>query len=257
MYGSRGATETVLQLIHDEGLDMKVVVGAWIGTEAKVGEGGQITERFPETVKNNQAEVETAIRLANAYPDIVVAITVGNETHVSWSFHKVRTPVLVNYIRQVRAQTRVPVSTAEVFSYWSRPESKALADEVDFIVTHIYAMWNKQPLDSAIAWTQRQYALGIERHPDHQFVIGEAGWATGKHDQGEQATLIIGQASEDTQRQFHRDFIGWTTESQIPNFFFEAFDENWKGGEHPNEVEKHWGLLNTDRTPKKAMRGEQ
>ena len=33
-------------------------------------------------------------------------------------------------------------------------------------------------------------------------------------------------------------------------FFFEAFDEKWKGGEHPNEVEKHWGLIYSDRTPK-------
>ena len=31
---------------------------------------------------------------------------------------------------------------------------------------------------------------------------------------------------------------------------FEAFDEKWKGGEHPNEVEKHWGLIKSDRTPK-------
>ena len=34
---------------------------------------------------------------------------------------------------------------------------------------------------------------------------------------------------------------------------FEAFDENWKGGDHPAEVEKHWGLFRADRTPKAAM----
>ncbi len=254
MYGSAGATETVLQLIRDKKLDLKVVVGAWIGTEARVDEAGQIVEAFPEAVTANQTEVETAIRLANEYPDIVAGVTVGNETQVFWSFHKVRTPVLINYIRQARSQTKAPVSTADVYSFWNRAESKAVAEEVDFIVTHIYAMWNKQPLVNALAWTKEQYRLGIELHPDHQFVIGEAGWATTIHNEGEQATLIVGEANEDAQQRFRQDYLAWTTENQITNFYFEAFDENWKGGEHPDEVEKHWGLFNADRTPKKAIR---
>ena len=35
-------------------------------------------------------------------------------------------------------------------------------------------------------------------------------------------------------------------------FYFEAFDEKWKGGQHPAEVEKHWGVYRSDRTPKPA-----
>jgi len=34
-------------------------------------------------------------------------------------------------------------------------------------------------------------------------------------------------------------------------FFFEAFDEPWKGGENSNEPEKNWGLFKIDRKPKK------
>ncbi|TFG39021.1 MAG: glycosyl hydrolase, partial [Chromatiales bacterium] len=38
-------------------------------------------------------------------------------------------------------------------------------------------------------------------------------------------------------------------------FFFEAFDEPWKGSEFdPLGAEKHWGLFNVDRTPKQAAR---
>ncbi len=254
MYSSVGPAEEVLQIIHDEAIDMKVVVGAWIGTEAHVDENGKIIERFPQAVIDNHKEVETAIRLANAYPDIVTAITVGNETQVSQSFHKVRTPVLINYIRQVRARTKVPVSTSDVYTFWNSTRSKAIADEVDYIVTHIYAMWNQQPLDNALAWTQAQYRAGLDQYPDHFFVLGEAGWATVKHDEGEQARLITGQAGETEQQRFYQEFIAWTTENRIPNFYFEAFDENWKGSEHPNEVEKHWGLYNTDRTPKQAIK---
>jgi exo-beta-1,3-glucanase (GH17 family) len=38
-------------------------------------------------------------------------------------------------------------------------------------------------------------------------------------------------------------------------FYFEAFDEPWKGGADPRDVEKHWGLYNENRTPKAAMAG--
>ncbi len=41
--------------------------------------------------------------------------------------------------------------------------------------------------------------------------------------------------------------------ARIASFYFEAFDENWKGGDHPDEVEKHWGLFRADRTPKAVL----
>ena len=41
---------------------------------------------------------------------------------------------------------------------------------------------------------------------------------------------------------------------KITTFFFEVFDEKWKGGDHPNEVEKHWGVFNSDRTPKLILK---
>lgn len=253
MYGSVGSTKDVLELIQEHDIPIKVVVGAWIATEAQVDEAGNITERFPDTVASNREQVEAAVELANTFPRFVSAITIGNESQVEWSGHKVRPEVLINYIRQARAQTTVPVSTADVSTFWAKPHSKRIADELDFIVTHIYAMWNGQQLTNAMAWTKDQYAQNLQRHPDHAFVIGEAGWATTRLQEGDQANYIKGIANEDNQRTFHRDYTAWTTENRIPNFFFEAFDENWKGGEHPDEVEKHWGLFNADRTPKKAL----
>jgi exo-beta-1,3-glucanase (GH17 family) len=38
-------------------------------------------------------------------------------------------------------------------------------------------------------------------------------------------------------------------------FFFEAFDEPWKGDpNNPMGAEKHWGVFNVDRTPKEVVR---
>ncbi|MEM7681487.1 MAG: hypothetical protein AAF288_05995, partial [Planctomycetota bacterium] len=154
MYGARGATEIVLELIQEHDLDMQVVVGAWIETETTLDPDGRVLERFPDHVANNRAEVAAAIRLANAYPDLVAAVTVGNETQVEWTEHPVQQSVLIHYIRQVRAETNTPVSTADVSTYWSQPRSRQLAGELDFIMTHIYAKWNKQTLDTAMPWTR-------------------------------------------------------------------------------------------------------
>ena len=87
-------------------------------------------------------------------------------------------------------------------------------------------------------------------------ILGEAGWATQMHTEGDQAKYIKGRPGEPEQKRFYDEFIAWTTSQRVVNFFFEAFDENWKGGPHPNEVEKHWGLFRADRTPKLALQHE-
>ena len=90
-------------------------------------------------------------------------------------------------------------------------------------------------------------------HPDRPVVLGEAGWATSVHDQGEQAEMIKGMPGEAEQKVFYEAVRTWAEAEKFPVFFFEAFDENWKGGEHPNEVEKDWGLFRADRTAKAAV----
>jgi exo-beta-1,3-glucanase (GH17 family) len=246
MYGARGATETVAELIRAERLPLRLVVGAWIMPEP---------EEAPGSVARaaNQAEVSAAIRLANTYPDVVSAVSVGNETQVFWSSHKVAPERLLAYIRTVRANTSVPVTTADDFRFWTTPESRPFAAEVDFLMVHVYAMWNGQSLADALSFTREQLAAVAAVHPGRTLVLGEAGWATCKHNAGDQATLIRGVPGEAEQKAFHEQFTRWTTEERIPNFYFEAFDEPWKGGQHPDEVEKHWGLFRADRTPKAAL----
>lgn len=252
-YSSDTVTERVLALIHREQLPLKVMVGAWIDTEVRLGTDGAIEERFPEAVATNRRQVADAIRLAIDYPEIVLAVSVGNETQVSWSFHKVRTSALISYIRQVRAAIRKPVTTADDFRYWVLPDSRTLARELDFIVMHVYAMWNKKQLEDAHSFTKKQHAAVVARHPGHEVVLGEAGWATQKLTYGEQKELVLGQAGEEEQKTFYDAFTRWMHDQKIVSFYFEAFDEPWKGGNDPNEIEKHWGLFRVDRTPKKAM----
>ena len=149
--------------------------------------------------------------------------------------------------------TSVPVTTADDFNFWNKPESKLVANEVDFIVTHIHAMWAGLDIATAMQWTERTYDEICEYYPEKTIVIGEAGWATQVHNEGEQAKLIKGEVGEEPQRLYYQQFTRWGSEQKICTFFFEAFDEPWKGGFHPNEVEKHWGLFHVNREPKAAL----
>jgi exo-beta-1,3-glucanase (GH17 family) len=50
----------------------------------------------------------------------------------------------------------------------------------------------------------------------------------------------------------------WSKEMNITNFFFEAFDEDWKGNpDNPLGAEKHWGLYTVDRKPKLVMQKKE
>jgi len=251
-YGSTGVAETLLTVIRADSLDMKVMLGVWIDVEERTSDDGTI-ERFPEAMEANAQEVAAAIRLANAFPDIVIAVCVGNETQVSWSAHRSPLPILIDHLRTVRAGVSVPVTVADDFNFWNKPESVVLDQEVDFITMHAHPMWNGLQLDDALPWVEDQLAVVQAMHPDQSLVLGETGWATSVHDEGEQSRLIKGEPGEEQQKVFYDRVRSWAATRQFTVFFFEAFDENWKGGAHPSEVEKHWGLFNADRSPKKAL----
>ena len=235
LYGSTGVVETILEVIHSDGLDMKVMLGVWIA---------------PEAAAANRREVQAAIRLANAYDGIVTAVSVGNETQVSWSAHRSSMDSLITYMRLVRTQTTVPVTVADDFNFWNKPESRRVADELDFITVHAHPLWNGKQLEEALPWVREQLAIVQKVHPERTLVLGETGWATSVHDEGEQTELIKGKPGAAEQKIFHDHVRDWGESTQRVVFFFEAFDENWKGGDHPNEVEKHWGLFGADRSRK-------
>jgi len=255
IYGASGPAETILEAIREDGHDMKVMLGVWIDPEERPGGNGGGLVPSPEARAANRREIESAVRLADAYPEIVIAVSVGNETQVSWSSHRVPPGLLIGYVREMRARTPAPVTVADDFNFWNKPESRDVARELDFIVTHMHPLWNGLPLAGALDWTRRTFAEVQAAHPGDALVLGETGWATQKHDVGEQAKLIKGQPGETQQKIFYDAVAAWAAKERIPVFFFEAFDENWKGGEHPDEVEKHWGLFRADRSPKPALAG--
>ena len=253
MYGASGPADSVLAIIDRDRLDMRVMVGIWIQAEDRRDSTGKVLELFPEVSVANRREIEDGLRLAEKYPRLVLALCVGNETQVAWTWNHVATGRLVEFVREVRARSRVPVTTADDFKYWNQPESRALAAELDFIVTHVHPLWNGRQLEEAVDWSRAALAEVQAVHPGQLVVIGEAGWATQHNDQGDQGKLLKGEVGEPQQAMFHDSFSAWVERARITSFTFEAFDERWKGGERADDVEKHWGLFNADRTPKQAL----
>ncbi len=252
IYGAAGTGDTVLAAIRASGLPLKVVLGLWLDPEDRRDSTGRVLERFPAARAANEREIAATLRLVREHPKTVAAITVGNETQVFWSFHRVATARLVDVICQVRARTRVPVATADDYNFWNKPESRAVAAECDFVFTNMHPLWNGASLDGALAWVETQWAAIRALHPDREVVIGETGWATRRNDEGDQGRLMKGALGEEEQARFVRDLRAWIARTRVTTFTFEAFDENWKGGADPADVEKHWGLYRADRSPKPA-----
>jgi exo-beta-1,3-glucanase (GH17 family) len=116
-------------------------------------------------------------------------------------------------------------------------------------------MWNSQTLENAVSWTESIFQDISARHPNSQIVLGESGWATSSMNSNGDESLIVAPASSETQSLFFAEYRSWLKANKITSFYFEAFDEKWKGGEDkPNDIaEKNWGLYYCDRTPKQAI----
>jgi exo-beta-1,3-glucanase (GH17 family) len=249
VYNADDDTERVVKAIHENKLPLKVMLGVWLEKEDS-----------PEKKNSNTKNTLRAIKLANEYPDVVIALNVGNETQVSWSGHRLESEKLINYIRSARNNTKVPVTTADDHMFWTEPESRAVADEIDFIAAHLHALWNGKTVNEAIPWTDETIKKIKEIHPGKKIVLGETGWATDynadKKGDGQQGTLIKGEVGYEGQEQFLLKLDDWIKQNNMTVFLFEAFDETWKGGGEnsgQNEVEKHWGVFNEDRTAKMSF----
>jgi exo-beta-1,3-glucanase (GH17 family) len=233
LYGGDQHSQDVLEVIQRNHIGIKVLLGIWL-------------DGHPDKQGENAKEVATGIRLANKYNKIVVAVNVGNEILVSWSDHKLAEEKAIEYVEQVKKAVRCPVTVADDYLYWEQPQTR-LADHVDFIVMHTYPMWGHEDIDTAMGSTIKNYEAVRKAHPGKTIVIGEAGWAS--YAVGNQHVPRAG--DEKKQKQYYEELIAWAKSNDVTVFYFEAFDEPWKG----IGTEGHWGLFSEGRKAKLAMQG--
>ena len=250
VYNADNVTELILAVIREHELPLQVMLGIWLAQE----------EGDPASKQSNIANTVRCLELTHKYPDLITAINVGNETQVYWSGHKMKPENLIRYIRAIRNNLTVPVTTADDYNFWNKPESAEVAAEIDFIVTHIHPLWNGLQLDNAIEWLDLTYHEIQTVHPEKTVVLGEVGWATrynaDKTGPDQQGTLIKGEVSVQAQGLFLIQLEEWINRSGVTTFLFEAFDEPWKGGGEASgssEVEQNWGVYYENRLPKESM----
>jgi exo-beta-1,3-glucanase (GH17 family) len=252
---SDSVAKLVLQTIQANNLDMKVMLGVYIqGNNSAF----------------SQAEVARGIALASQYNNIVLAVSVGNETMVSWSFNPVDPKVMAGYIKTVRDGITQPVTTDDNWAFFASAP-RVIVDAIDFAAMHTYPLadsiftpgaWDWQQasvpaasraaamMDAAINSSKKDYSavrnyldsVGATSMP---IVIGEAGWksvASG----GESF-----RAHPVNQKLYFDALSAWKASGTGPKniVYFEAFDEPWKGSDDK------WALFNVNRQARYMVQG--
>ncbi len=253
LYDSGVNSALVLQIIQEHQLDIRVMLGIWLHAELSAHETcAWLTEPIPQEELDankiiNLEELKRGINLANKYPEIVAAVNVGNEALVDWNDHKMHIDTVIAYCQKVGNAIQQPVTVADNYEWWAAHGEK-LADVLDFISVHIYPVWEGKDIDEGMFYSIQNIQKVRDALPDAKIVISEAGWASVASEFGERA-------SEEKQLQQYNELMKWSEEMNITTFFFEAFDEDWKGNpDNPMGAEKHWGLYTVDRKPKLVMK---
>ncbi len=243
----------MLEIIREHELPIKVLLGIWLDAEFSNHErcpwlDEPISDKkLAQNRLENAAETKRGIELANRFDDIVVAVNVGNEALVEWNDHMVPLDKVIEYVRQVKAAIEQSVTVADNYEWWIL-DGAPLAAEADFLGVHTYPAWEEKNIDEALSYTIENIDRVHAALPDKPIAILEAGWPT-------TAMEFSDRASEANQTRYYRELDEWASATNTTVFFFEAFDEPWKGNpDNPDGAEKHWGIFFVDRTPKQVVK---
>ncbi len=215
---AEGSMPVIPALAQKYGL--KMIQGAWLGT----------------IKADNKKEVDEVIRSANAHPDVVKRVIVGNEVLLRGDL---KPEQLIEYIREVKRAVKQPVSYADVWSmYMKYPE---LIKEVDFITIHILPYWEDEPItvDQAPAHIERIFKQVQQEAdtiaPGKPILIGESGWPGAGRQRGWAVPSVVNEAK------FIRSLIQVATKNGFDYNIVEAFNQSWKS-QLEGVVGANWGL---------------
>lgn len=250
MYHPNKHAETVLKVIREEGLKLQVMLGMDLLGELNnpnCAWGGDYTvDECAVNIRKNQEALFQLINLANEYEDIVCSVSAGNEAVPDWNENLVDPQRVLYFVRELKKYTSQPVTYCDNFYYWGN-KLQEVAEEVDFISIHTYPVWTGKKIVEAFNVSIEEYQQVQALYPNKDIIITEAGWPTRSNGSG----INRYDANEQHQLFYVNQMKSWSTANEVLVFFFEAFDEPWKGSGDQNEPEKHWGFYKEDRKPKK------
>ena len=215
-------------------LGLKVIFSAWLTNETEA-----------KGKKLNDAEIDGLIKAANAHPNEIERVIVGNEVLLR---RDLKPEELIAYIRKVKAAVKQPVSYADVWAFYLKyPE---VAKEVDFITIHILPFWEDEPepIDNVDDYMVRIVERMREAFPGKPILIGEAGWPSIGRDRGPAVVNTVNEA------RFVRKMANIAANHGFDYNIVEAFDQPWKSALE-NTVGAAWGIMDIDRKAKFDMSG--
>jgi hypothetical protein len=200
---------------------MKVLQGLWLSNRPEL----------------SRKQVETAIALANRFPDVIAAVVVGNEVLLRG---EMAASDLVRTIREVKAQVPVPVTYADVWEFWLRHRDVATA--VDFVTIHILPYWEDFPIPgrNAAAHVDAIRSRMLAAFPGKEVFVGEFGWPSAGRMREAALPSPVNQA-----RTMHEVLDHAKRENYRVNLI-EAYDQPWKR-QLEGTVGGHWGLFDAYR----------
>jgi exo-beta-1,3-glucanase (GH17 family)/cellulose synthase/poly-beta-1,6-N-acetylglucosamine synthase-like glycosyltransferase len=225
IYNSTDGMQDVPRIAAQDGLS--VIAGAWIDGD----------------LAKNDREIAGVIKEARENPN-VKRVLIGNEALLRGD---VTAEQLTSYIRYVRTQVKVPVSTAEPWHVWT-VTNPDLGKEVDFIAIHILPYWEGISEEQALDHTLARYQEVKNRFRDKPVVITEVGWPS------EGRTRRDAQPSIANEGVFLRDFLNVANRRGLDYYVMEAFDQPWKRNIE-GSVGGYWGVWDADRHMKFPLFG--
>ncbi|OLF54947.1 beta (1-6) glucans synthase [Pseudomonas chlororaphis] len=219
--------EALPDLARKHGL--KLMIGAWVNSNPV----------------DTEKEVDLLIASANANPDVVDSVIVGNEALLR---KEVTGPQLARLINKVKAHVKQPVTYADVWEFWLKhPE---IAPAVDFLTIHLLPYWEDDPsnIDAALNHVAQVRQVFGNKFAPKDVMIGETGWPS----EGRQRETAL--PSRVNEAKFIRGFVALAEQNNWHYNLIEAFDQPWKRASE-GAVGGYWGLFDADRQDKGVLAG--
>ena len=278
---------------EDPNFEMYVMLGAWVDCKnsfnsgdgepdhdqeneenpAEIARAVALANQYPDIIKTIAVGNEAMVKWAASYyvqPGVIL----------KW----------VNHLQTLKKDGKLPkdlwITSSDNFASWGGggeeyhvEDLNKLIKAVDFISMHTYPMhdthyqpefWLKteegheemtdiEKIDAAMLRAKKyaimQYesvkeymeSLGVNK-PIH---IGETGWAS--FSSGQYGPTGAKACDEYKEALYYQHMRDWTNEAGMSCFYFEGFDEPWKGGDNLGNSEKHFGLFTVEGKAKYAI----
>src|SRR5271156_705622 len=208
---------------------LKVWLGIWLSSNPK----------------DNAKEMAAGIAEANAHPETITRVIVGNEVLLR---RDLSVDDLDKDIDYVRARVKQPVAYADVTDFWA--QYPQVAQHVDIVMIHFLPYWEDKPLnvDASIANIRATTEKFKAMFPGKVLSIGETGWPSRGRWREDAAPSRVNEAV------FLRKFVTLAQQEGVDYNLIEAFDQNWKY-EDEGVAGANWGIWNAHRELKFPLNG--